>query len=68
MHPASRTNTNHDIADLINHEMVKNTKTSKSFERKITFLQNNFVFNLSLRLHILRNYCFAVEVTGGNYF
>ena len=27
MHPVSCTNTHHDVTDLINHGMVKNTKT-----------------------------------------
>ena len=27
MHPDSCTNTHHDVTDLINHEIVKNTKT-----------------------------------------
>ena len=27
MHPVSCTNTHHDVTDLVNHEMVKNTKT-----------------------------------------
>ena len=30
MHPASNSNTGHDIIDLVNHGIVKNTKTWKS--------------------------------------
>ena len=33
MHPVSYTNTHHDITDLINHRMVKNTK-------KLEYLEN----------------------------
>ena len=27
LHPVSTTNTQHDVKDFVNHEMVKNTKT-----------------------------------------
>ena len=57
MHPVSCTTTHHDITDLINHGMVKNTKTC------ITFLQNEKILNLCLRWHIFRSYCFVAEVT-----
>ena len=40
MHPVSFTNTHHDIRDLVNHRMFKNTKTWTSQERNITFLWN----------------------------
>ena len=43
--------------------MFKNTKTSISRERNITFPQNKKIFNLSLRWHILRSYRFVAEVT-----
>ena len=33
-------NAHHDVTDLVNHGMVKNTKTLISWEWKITFLQN----------------------------
>ena len=45
----SYTNNHHDVTDLVNHEMFKNTKTSISRERNITFLQNKKKFNLCLR-------------------
>ena len=30
MHPVSCTNTHHEITDLVNHGMVKNTKTEST--------------------------------------
>ena len=39
-HLASCTNSHHDVTDLVNHGMVKTTKTSISWKRNITFLQN----------------------------
>ena len=44
MHPASCTNT-HDVTDLLNHGMVKNTKTWISWEWNITFLWNEKALN-----------------------
>ena len=38
MHLASCTSSQHDVTDLVNHGMVKNTKTEISRERNITFL------------------------------
>ena len=49
MHPVSCTNTHHDVSDLVNHEMVRNTKTSLSRERNITFLRNKKILNLCLK-------------------
>ena len=46
MHPDSCTNTRHDVTYLVNHGMVKNTKTLKSQERNIIFLQNNKILSL----------------------
>ena len=63
MHPASCTNIHHDVTDLVNHEIVKNTKTWISSERNITFLQNKKILNLCIRWHILRSYCFVTEET-----
>ena len=64
LYPVSCTNnTHHDITDLVNHGMVKNTKTWISWERNITFLKNKNILNLCLRCHILRSYCFEAEVT-----
>ena len=54
---------NHDVTDLVNHEMVKNTKTCISWEHNITFLQNKKILNLCLRWNIFRSYCFVAEVT-----
>ena len=59
----SCTNTHHDITDLLNHRMVKNTKAWISWEWNITFLWNKKILNLCLRWHILKSYCFVAEVT-----
>ena len=40
MHPVWCTNTHHDVTSLVNHGMVKYTKTSISREWKIHFLWN----------------------------
>ena len=63
MHPISCTNIHHDITDLVNHGMVKNTKTWISWKRNIFFLQNKKILNLCLRWHIFRSYPFLAEVT-----
>ena len=65
IHPVSCTNIYHDITDLINHRMVKNTKTSISWEQNINVIWNKNIFNLCLRWHILRNYCFVFLVFFG---
>ena len=62
MHPVSCTNT-HDVTNLLNHGMVKNTKTWISREWNITFLRNKIIFNLWLWWHILKRYRFVAEVT-----
>ena len=62
MHPVSCINTHHDIKDLVNHEMVENTKTRISWEWSITFLRNKKVLNLCLRWYIFRSYCYVAEV------
>ena len=49
MHPVCCTNTHHDVTDLGNYGVVKNTKTGISSEPNITFLQNNKILNLCLR-------------------
>ena len=49
MHPVSLTNTQHDVTDLLNHEMVKHTKTCISGERNIAFLKNKKILNLYLK-------------------
>ena len=56
-------NTHHDVIDSINHWVVKNTTTSISCERNITFLRNKKTLNLCHRWHILRIYRFVAEVT-----
>ena len=61
--PVSCTNTHHDVTDLINHGIVKNTKTWISWERNITFLRNKKILNLCFRWQILRSYRFVAEVT-----
>ena len=63
MHPVLCTNTHHDVTDLVNHGMVKNTKTWISWKRNIIFLWNKKILNLCLRWHILRSYRFLAEVT-----
>ena len=40
MHPVSCADTHHDVTDLINHGMVKYTKTWIPWGRNIIFLQN----------------------------
>ena len=45
MHLVSCTNTHLDVTDLVNHSMVKNTKTWISWERSITFPQNKKLLN-----------------------
>ena len=63
MYPVSCTNTHHDVTDLVNHGMVKNTKTWISWEWNITFLRNKKILSMCLKWHILRSYGFVVEVT-----
>ena len=60
MPPVSYINTHHDVIDLINHEMVKNTKTWISQEWNIIFLWNKEILSLCFRWDILRSYCFEV--------
>ena len=40
MHPASWTDADHDVTDLVNHGMVKNRKAWISPELNISFLWN----------------------------
>ena len=65
MHLVSCTNTHHDVTDLINCEIIENTKTWKSWERNITFLRNKKSLKPTSNdtFHILRSYCFVAEVT-----
>ena len=55
-------NTHCDITDLVNHGMIKNTKTWISWGQNIIFLWNKKMLNLCFRWHILRSYCFVAEV------
>ena len=59
----SLVHTHHDMTDLENHRMVKNTKSWTSRERNITFLWSKKILNLCLRWRIFRSYCFVEEVT-----
>ena len=63
IHPVSCSNNHHDVTDLVNHGMVKNTKTCISTERNITFLQNKKILKPCLRWQIFRSYSFVAEVT-----
>ena len=63
MHLVSCNNTRHNVTDLVNNGMVKNTKTSITWEWNITFLRNKKNLNLCFRWHILTSYDLVVEVT-----
>ena len=67
MHPVLCTNTHHDVTDLVNHGMVKNTKTWISWKRNIIFLRNKKILNLCLRWHILKSYRFLAGVTFNDF-
>ena len=45
MRPISCTNTHHDVTDLVNHGMVKNTETWITGERNTTFLPDKRILN-----------------------
>ena len=62
MHPASRNNTDYEVTDLLDHEMVKNTKTWISWQQNIIFYDKKKIHKISLRWHILRGYHFVAEV------
>ena len=59
----SLVHTHHDMTDLENHRMVKNTKSWTSRERNITFLWSKNILNLCLRWHIFRSFCFVAEAS-----
>ena len=63
IHPVSCTNTDHDVTDLVNHGIVKNTITWISWKLKLFFLRNKKILNLCLRWHIFRCYRFLAEET-----
>ena len=65
--PVSCTNTHHEVTDLVNHGMVKNTETWISRERNITLLQNEKNLNLCFRWQFLRSYRFVAELTFNYY-
>ena len=67
MYLVSCTNTHLDVTIMVNHGMVKNTKTGISWEQNIIFLQNKKILNLYLRWQILRSYCFVAEVIIKSY-
>ena len=52
MHIALCTNTHHDVTDFVDLGMVKNIKIWISWQRKITFLQNEKVQNGNAELVI----------------
>ena len=63
MHPVScTTNIHHDVTDLVNQDMVKDTKIWVSWEWNVNFLWNKIILNIYHRWHILRNYRFVAEV------
>ena len=51
-----------DVADLVNHDLVENTKNWMSWKLNILFPRNKKILNLCLRWHIFRSYCFLAEV------
>ena len=64
MHPVHN-NIRHDVTDLVNHGMVKNTKAYISRE---LIYETKKILNLCLRWHILRSYHFVVKVTFKDIF
>ena len=60
--------THPDATNLLNHGIVKNTKTWISWERTITFLWNKKIPILCLRWPILRSYRFVEEVVFKNNY
>ena len=62
IHPVSCTNTHHDITDLVNHGIVKNTKTRISQKQNLLFLRNktilNFLKNIKTQISQKQNLLF----------
>ena len=56
------TNTHHDVTELVNYGMVKNTRTWISWKQNGTFLWNKKILNLCFIWHILRSYGLLTEV------
>ena len=52
----------HDVTDMVNQDMAKDTKIWVSWEWNVNFLWNKKILNIYLRWHISRNYCFVAEV------
>ena len=50
MHLVWCLNTHHDLIHLVNHGMIKNTKTWMSWEQKITFRWNKNIFKTVPRM------------------
>ena len=63
IHPACANDTYHNVTDLVNDGIIKNTKTWVSWGQNISFLQNKKILSLCLRWHILRSYHFVEELT-----
>ena len=63
MCPVFCTNTHHDVTDLLNHGIFKNTKTLISWKWNIIYLRNKKILNLCLKWYVLRSYHFLAEVT-----
>ena len=56
-------NIHHDITDLVNYRIIKNTKTWISWEWNITFLWNKKIICLCLGWYIFRSYHSVANVT-----
>ena len=63
---ASCTYTNYETTDLLNHTIVKNTKTLISWEWNVTFYKTK-ILHLCLKWHILRSYRFVADATLKDY-
>ena len=63
MHAVSCTKTHHDVTDLVNYSMVRNTEIWLSWKQNIFFPWNKKILNLCPRCHIFRSNRFLAEVT-----
>ena len=62
MHPFSCTNTHYDVTDLVNHWMIKNTKTWIPWKRNVTFCKKKNSWPVSQMTYFEElSFC-----TGGN--
>ena len=62
MHPVSCTNTRRDITDLVNHGMVKTTKTWISWKRNYwNFFYVPFEYNVTWSLEIIKLFLVTTE-------